>query len=113
VPVLFNASLDLRREPIVATPRDALNLFVQRPLDVLVLKDRLVRKYTPWAEARRSRACCLVGQGGHDHSRRPRRPGRGRPVRARGRGANRERHGYLAPLGRVERLELTISRSLL
>jgi len=48
VPVLLNTSLNLRGEPIVETPEDAINLFIQRPVDVLVLGDRLVRKYSPW-----------------------------------------------------------------
>jgi carbamoyltransferase len=49
VPVLLNTSLNLRGEPIVETPSDALSLFVQRPIDGLVLGDRLVRKYSPWS----------------------------------------------------------------
>jgi carbamoyltransferase len=49
VPVLLNTSLNLRGEPIVERPADALALFIQRPIDALVLGDRLVRKYTPWA----------------------------------------------------------------
>lgn len=49
VPVLLNTSLNLRGEPIVETPADALSLFVQRPIDGLVLGDRLVRKYSPWS----------------------------------------------------------------
>jgi carbamoyltransferase len=49
VPVLLNTSLNLRGEPIVETPADALALFVQRPIDGLVLGDRLVRKYSPWS----------------------------------------------------------------
>jgi carbamoyltransferase len=49
VPVLLNTSLNLRGEPIVERPADALALFLQRPIDALVLGDRLVRKYTPWA----------------------------------------------------------------
>jgi len=48
VPVILNTSLNLRGEPIVETPADAINLFIQRPVDVLVLGDRLVRKYSPW-----------------------------------------------------------------
>jgi carbamoyltransferase len=48
VPVLLNTSLNLRGEPIVETPADAINLFVQRPVDVLVLGEHLVRKYSPW-----------------------------------------------------------------
>jgi carbamoyltransferase len=49
VPVLLNTSLNLRGEPIVETPADALSLFVQRPIDMLVLDDRVVRKYSPWS----------------------------------------------------------------
>jgi carbamoyltransferase len=49
VPVLLNTSLNLRGEPIVETPADAVNLFIQRPIDVLVLGERMVRKYSPWA----------------------------------------------------------------
>lgn len=49
VPVLLNTSLNLRGEPIVETPADALALFVQRPIDGLVLGDRLIRKYSPWS----------------------------------------------------------------
>lgn len=53
VPVLINTSLNLRGKPIVETPADALDLFVQRPIDALVLGDRLVRKYSPWVRASR------------------------------------------------------------
>lgn len=49
IPVLLNTSLNLRGKPIVERPVDALDLFIQRPIDALVLGDRLVRKYTPWA----------------------------------------------------------------
>ena len=48
MPVLLNTSLNLPGEPIVETAADALDLFVQRPIDALVLGDRLVRKYSPW-----------------------------------------------------------------
>jgi carbamoyltransferase len=48
VPVLVNTSLNLRGQPIVETPGDAIDLFVRCPLDALVLGDRLVRKYSPW-----------------------------------------------------------------
>jgi carbamoyltransferase len=48
VPVLLNTSLNFRGKPIVETPRDALELFTQRPIDMLVLDDRVVRKHTPW-----------------------------------------------------------------
>jgi carbamoyltransferase len=49
VPVLLNTSLNLPGKPIVETPGDALAMFVERPIDLLVVGDRLVRKYTPWA----------------------------------------------------------------
>jgi carbamoyltransferase len=49
VPVLLNTSLNSRGKPIVETPSDALALFTQRPIDLLILGDRMVRKYTPWA----------------------------------------------------------------
>lgn len=48
VPVLLNTSLNFPGRPIVETPADALELFVHRPIDALVLGDRVVRKYTPW-----------------------------------------------------------------
>ncbi len=48
VPVLLNTSLNLPGKPIVETPANALAMFVERPIDLLVLGDRLVRKYTPW-----------------------------------------------------------------
>jgi carbamoyltransferase len=49
VPVLLNTSLNLRGEPIVETPADAVKLFMRCPIDALLLGDRLVRKYSPWA----------------------------------------------------------------
>jgi carbamoyltransferase len=50
IPVLLNTSLNFPGKPIVETPADALELFINRPIDVLVLGDRLVRKYSPWVE---------------------------------------------------------------
>jgi carbamoyltransferase len=52
VPIVLNTSLNRRGEPIVETPADALALFVDRPIDVLVLGDQLVRKYSPWVGLR-------------------------------------------------------------
>ena len=49
LPVLLNTSLNLRGEPIVETPSDALRLFERSSIDALVLGDRLVRRYSPWA----------------------------------------------------------------
>ena len=62
VPVLLNTSLNLRGDPIVETPEDAMKLFVSRPIDVLVLGDRLVRKYSPWVAASTLPAAMPKGQ---------------------------------------------------
>ena len=44
VPVLLNTSLNVRGEPIVRTPEQALALFDKSGLDVLVLEDRVITK---------------------------------------------------------------------
>jgi carbamoyltransferase len=44
VPVLLNTSFNLRGEPIVTTPQNALNTFYKSGLDLLVLDDFVVRK---------------------------------------------------------------------
>ena len=44
VPVVLNTSFNLRGEPIVTTPANALNTFFKSGLDLLVLDDFLVRK---------------------------------------------------------------------
>ena len=44
VPVLMNTSFNLRGEPIVTTPENALNTFFNSGLDLLVLDNALVRK---------------------------------------------------------------------
>jgi len=44
VPVLLNTSFNLRGEPIVASPADAVNTFRQSGIDVLVLDRFMVRK---------------------------------------------------------------------
>ena len=44
VPVLVNTSFNVRGEPIVCTPRDALNAFFSTPLDALVIGSFLVEK---------------------------------------------------------------------
>jgi carbamoyltransferase len=51
IPVLLNTSLNLPDKPIVETPADAVALFVQRPIDALVLGNRIVTKFTPWVPA--------------------------------------------------------------
>jgi carbamoyltransferase len=48
VPVVLNTSLNFPGKPIVETPADAIELFVQRPIDMLVVGDQVVRKYSPW-----------------------------------------------------------------
>lgn len=44
VPVLVNTSFNVRGEPVVCTPRDALNAFWTTPLDALVLGSYLMTK---------------------------------------------------------------------
>src|SRR5205814_6590990 len=44
VPVLLNTSFNLRGEPIVNTPRDALSTFRRSGLDLLVLENFLVQR---------------------------------------------------------------------
>ena len=43
-PVLVNTSFNVRGEPIVCTPEDAIRCFLSTEMDVLVLDDRVVRK---------------------------------------------------------------------
>ena len=44
VPVLLNTSFNLRGEPIVETPRDAVEGFLASRLDALVIHDRVLEK---------------------------------------------------------------------
>lgn len=44
VPILVNTSFNVRGEPVVCTPRDALNAFISTPLDALVIGRFLVEK---------------------------------------------------------------------
>jgi len=44
VPVVLNTSFNLKGEPIVASPADALSTFARSGLDLLVLNDWIVRK---------------------------------------------------------------------
>lgn len=44
VPVLVNTSFNTRGEPVVCTPRDALESFCTSPIDALVMGDFLVEK---------------------------------------------------------------------
>jgi carbamoyltransferase len=49
VPVLLNTSFNLRGEPIVCTPKDAIRTFYSSGLDFLVLGDYLIAKDPTWA----------------------------------------------------------------
>jgi carbamoyltransferase len=42
--VLLNTSFNVKGEPIVETPEDAINCFLSTGMDYLVLHDRLVAK---------------------------------------------------------------------
>jgi len=44
VPVLLNTSFNLRGEPLVATPTNAIRTFMASGIDLLVLERFLVRK---------------------------------------------------------------------
>lgn len=44
VPVLLNTSFNVRGEPIVETPQDAMNCFLGTDIDVLVIHDLLIEK---------------------------------------------------------------------
>ncbi|HLX69099.1 MAG TPA: carbamoyltransferase C-terminal domain-containing protein, partial [Verrucomicrobiae bacterium] len=43
-PVLVNTSFNVRGEPIVASPQDALRCFLSTDMDVLVLEDFVIQK---------------------------------------------------------------------
>jgi carbamoyltransferase len=47
VPVLINTSFNLRGEPIVSSPSDALKTFYASGIDCLALEDVLIDKETP------------------------------------------------------------------
>jgi carbamoyltransferase len=47
MPVLLNTSFNLRGEPIVTSPQDALSTFMRSGLDLLVLENFVVRKTAP------------------------------------------------------------------
>lgn len=44
VPVLINTSFNVRGEPVVCTPKDALDAFFSTPLDALVIGSWLIDK---------------------------------------------------------------------
>ncbi len=53
VPVILNTSFNLRGEPIVETPQDALHCFLSTDMDLLVLGDRLVEKRSTFRPLKR------------------------------------------------------------
>ena len=44
VPVLINTSFNVRGEPIVCTPKDALDAYFSTPLDALVIGSFVLQK---------------------------------------------------------------------
>jgi len=44
IPLLVNTSFNVKGEPIVETPQDALNCFLNTGIDYLVLRDMLIAK---------------------------------------------------------------------
>jgi len=44
VPVLVNTSFNIKGEPIVETPQDALNCYLGTGMDYLVIHDMLIEK---------------------------------------------------------------------
>ena len=44
VPILLNTSFNVRGEPIVSSPEDALNTFINSGLDMLAMGNYIVRK---------------------------------------------------------------------
>ncbi|MEM1003365.1 MAG: carbamoyltransferase C-terminal domain-containing protein [Bacteroidota bacterium] len=47
--ILLNTSFNLRGEPIVESPKDALNCFEKMAINTLFLSEFLVTKHTPWS----------------------------------------------------------------
>lgn len=61
LPLLLNTSFNLSGEPIVESPKDALECFLRSELDCLVLADFLVWRAEPSGEPR-FRAWAISGQ---------------------------------------------------
>ncbi len=49
-PILLNTSFNRQGEPIVETPKDALECFLSTNIDILILGGYMVEKHTPWAD---------------------------------------------------------------
>lgn len=54
IPILLNTSFNTQGEPIVESPGDALQCFLNTNIDVLILGDYIVEKHTPWASVKHS-----------------------------------------------------------
>ena len=61
VPVLINTSFNLRGEPIVSSPSDALRTFFASGIDCLALEDFVVEKPEASASAQALREHALAG----------------------------------------------------
>jgi carbamoyltransferase len=61
VPMLLNTSFNLRGEPMVESPRDALWTFLRSDMDYLVLESRVLRVRRMPALGAASRPCALPG----------------------------------------------------
>jgi carbamoyltransferase len=44
IPVLINTSFNVRGEPIVCTPQDALDCFLSTEIDILVINEFIIKK---------------------------------------------------------------------
>ena len=60
VPVIMNTSFNLRGEPIVCSPKDAIRTFYSSGLDFLVLGDWLVAKSPMWSPVKAVREAVSV-----------------------------------------------------
>ena len=64
VPVLVNTSFNTRGEPIVCTPRDAVESFWTSPLDALIIGSFILEKVPGSANCEAaSHECACVGSG--------------------------------------------------
>jgi carbamoyltransferase len=59
VPVIMNTSFNLKGEPIVCTPKDAIRTFYSSGLDLLVMGDFVVAKDPSWQPVQQESAAVL------------------------------------------------------
>jgi carbamoyltransferase len=60
VPVILNTSFNLRGEPIVCSPKDAIRTFYSSGLDFLAMGDFLIAKDPAWSPAPAEREAVLA-----------------------------------------------------